>query len=122
MAASLVALAAVWISWRRDIPMPLKGSILLLGTLLATPYGAYDYDLVLLAPVIAWLVLEGIQRGWRSGEKAALAMAWLLPLLGPWVALRSKVTLGPAVLLWLLALAVARALAEIRSAPIPRAS
>jgi arabinofuranan 3-O-arabinosyltransferase len=42
---ALIAAAVVAVAWYRDVPAPAKNALLVLGTLLATPY-LQDYDLV----------------------------------------------------------------------------
>ncbi len=56
-----VAGALVWF-WRSKARYPLKAAALLIGTLLATPF-CLDYDLMLLAPAIAFLALDGLRDG-----------------------------------------------------------
>ncbi len=56
-----VAAALAWL-WRSRAAYPLKAAGLLIGTLLATPY-SLDYDLMLLAPAIAYLCVDGFARG-----------------------------------------------------------
>jgi hypothetical protein len=76
--------ALVWL-WRTSAPFALKAAALLIGTLLATPY-SLDYDLMLLAPAIAFLANDGIQRGYAPHQKTLLAALWLMPLLARSVA------------------------------------
>jgi Glycosyltransferase family 87 len=73
-----VAAALAWL-WRMRASFPLKAAALLIGTVLATPY-VLDYDLMLLAPAIAFLAADGVTRGFASWEKSLLAALWLLPL------------------------------------------
>jgi hypothetical protein len=73
-----IAAALVWL-WRGPAAFALKAAALLIGTLLATPY-SLDYDLMLLAPAIAWLASDGIRRGFAPFEKLMLASLWLMPL------------------------------------------
>ncbi len=77
MAALAVALA--WL-WRSDAPYRLKAAALPIAAILATPY-SLDYDLVVLAPAIAFLAVEGLERGFRSYEKSALALLWIMPMI-----------------------------------------
>ena len=48
--------------------------------MLATPY-TFDYDMVVLAPAIAFIAVDGLARGFGPWEKTALAALWLVPLL-----------------------------------------
>jgi hypothetical protein len=50
------------------------------GALLVTPY-ILDYDMLVLAPAIAFLVAGGATRGFRPYEKSLYAAIWLLPLI-----------------------------------------
>jgi alpha-1,2-mannosyltransferase len=56
-----VAVALGWL-WRTRASFPLQAAALLTDTVLATPY-ALDYNLVLLAPAIAFLAVDGATRG-----------------------------------------------------------
>jgi len=76
--AAAVTAALVWL-WRTTAPYAWKAAALLIGTLLVTPY-SLDYDLMLLAPAIAFLAVEGIRRGFAPFEKTMLAALWLVPL------------------------------------------
>lgn len=73
-----VAAALIWF-WRSNARYPLKASALLIGSLLATPF-CLDYDLMLLAPAIAFLTLDGLRHGFCYWHKTVLAALWLVPL------------------------------------------
>jgi alpha-1,2-mannosyltransferase len=73
-----VAASLVWL-WRGKAAFPLKAAGLLSGALLATPY-SLDYDLMLLAPAIAFLAADGFARGFAPWEKTILAALWIVPL------------------------------------------
>ena len=61
---SLGAAAVVAFVWYQDAPLPLHASVLVLGILLATPFG-YPYDLVLLALPLGLDGLGGVLlHGW----------------------------------------------------------
>ena len=77
---------------------PLKAAALCIGTILATPY-SFDYDMMVLAPAIAFLAADGLRRGFLPWEKTALAALWLVPLVARTVAHASMIPLGvPAML------------------------
>ena len=48
--------------------------------MLSTPY-SLDYDLMVLAPAIAFWASHGLFRGFRNWEKTVLAALWILPLI-----------------------------------------
>jgi len=78
--AAIVALgtALVWL-WRSRAAFALKAAALCLATILATPY-SLDYDMMVLAPAIAFLGADGLSRGFSPWQKTALAALWLVPL------------------------------------------
>jgi hypothetical protein len=109
--AGIVA-ATTWLWWVRA-DSRLKSAALMIGALLATPY-VLDYDMVLLGPAIALLVVHGEERGFRRWEKTALALAWFMPVAARILALLTGVPGGLAGMALLFILVVRRALAEPR--------
>ncbi len=94
-----VALAAALARlWRGAAPYPLQAAALCLATILATPY-SFDYDMMVLAPAIAFLAVDGFVRGFGPWEKTLLAALWLMPLLARSVAMLSLIPLGVPVML-----------------------
>jgi hypothetical protein len=87
IAAALVAL------WRSEAAFALKAAALCIATLLATPY-SLDYDMMLLAPAIALLAVDGIARGFSPYHKTALVALWLVPLIARSVAQATLVPVG----------------------------
>jgi hypothetical protein len=85
--ASLVRL------WRSAATFEVKAAALSIATILATPY-SLDYDMMVLAPAIAFLAVDGIRRGFAPGEKSVLAMLWLVPLFARSVATATLIPLG----------------------------
>ena len=76
---SVVLLAlTVWI-WRQPVRHDVKAGVLILATMLATPY-AFNYDTMLLGPAIAFLVADGLKNGFAPYEKSVLALLWVTPL------------------------------------------
>ena len=89
-----VAVAAALIRlWRADIAFALKAAALPIGTLLATPY-SLDYDLMLLAPAIAFLAADAVARGFAPWQKTLLAALWLMPLVARSLAEATLIPLG----------------------------
>jgi len=110
-----VTLAATlaWL-WRSDAAFELKASALATASLLATPY-VVDYDLVVLAISIAFLVRHGFARGFHDYEISALAAAWIVPLLSRAIAGATGIPLGLIVMLVLYGLTLRRAIAQARA-------
>ena len=105
LAAGLAA-ALVWL-WRGAAAYPLKAAALCLGTVLATPF-TFDYDMMLLAPAIAFFAVDGLARGFGPWEKTALAALWLMPLLARSVAQITLIPIGVPVMLALFILLLRR--------------
>ena len=105
-----VAAALGWL-WRARAAFPIQAAALIIGTILATPY-VLDYDLMLLAPAIAFLVADGIRRGFAPWEKTALAVLWLVPLIARSVAQATLIPLAVPAMLLVFGLLLRRAMAE----------
>jgi alpha-1,2-mannosyltransferase len=97
--------------WRSEAAFALKSAALLSGALISTPY-LLDYDLMVMAPAIAFLVSHGLERGFLPYEKTALAFCWVTPLLTRSLAEHIGLPLGLIALLTLFTLAYRRAVAE----------
>jgi hypothetical protein len=91
-----VASAVAWI-WRRDQPLALRGSVLVVGAILATPY-AFEYDLALLGAAFAWLGWQEYQMG-RTNGLAYLMFCWMALFL---LYRASAAQVGPIILLAML--------------------
>jgi alpha-1,2-mannosyltransferase len=114
-----VAAALTWL-WRSPAAYPLKAAGLLIGSALATPY-SLDYDLMLLAPAIAYLALDGWTRGFAPWEKTALAALWIVPVVARSVAQATLIPLAVPILLLAFALLLRRATSETASGNFQRA-
>jgi hypothetical protein len=105
-----LAAALVWL-WRSSAAYPLKAAALIITAILATPY-SLDYDLVVLAPAIAFLVADGVTRGFAPYQKSALAFLWVMPLVARNVAGWMFIPLAVPAMLAVLALMLHRAASE----------
>jgi hypothetical protein len=108
--------AVVWL-WRRPASHEQKAAGLLIATVLATPY-AFNYDMVVLGPAIAFLVVDGARRGFAPYEISLLALLWATPLVSRDLTLITHAPvaiLAQAAMLGLLILKVARIEARDRS-------
>ena len=118
----VLAAAVIWL-WRRPVTYPLKAAALTLAAVLVTPY-SLDYDLMVLAPAIAFLAAHGFARGFTPYEKTVLAVLWLMPLLARTVGGYAMVPLAVPAMLLLFALVLWRSTGGrallVRSAPLPR--
>lgn len=109
----MVAAAAVvfWVWWR-DMSLPIRASVLVLGTLLFTPH-ALPYEFVLMALPLAWLGWEGHTKGWLPAEQPLLLLGWLLPLFIPALGM-THLQLTPLILVALMVMALRRGRHEFR--------
>ncbi len=114
-AVTLAVAAALGWLWRTRATFPLKSAALLLGTVLATPY-MLDYDLMLLAPAIAFLAADGTRRGFAPWEKTLLAALWLVPLLARSVAQATFIPLAVPLMLLAFGFLLRRAMADVGAA------
>jgi hypothetical protein len=110
--------ALIWL-WRSPAAFPLKAAALCLAAILATPY-SIDYDLMVLAPAIAYLTLDGLARGFAPYEKTALAFLWIVPLVARGVAQATFIPLGVIAMLVVLALVLRKA--QGSRSPVPAAA
>ena len=81
------------------------------AAMLSTPY-VLDYDLVVLGLGAAFLVADGLERGFLPWEKSLLALVWISPLVARTLAEAASLPLGQLGIVVLLALAVRRTLAR----------
>ena len=119
-AVSVAAMAAVlWLT--RAARPHLRSAAVCAAALLSTPY-VLDYDLVLLCLGAAFLVADGLERGFLPWEKSLLALVWLAPLIARPLAEATLFPLGQVAIAAVLALALRRSLALDGRALLPRAS
>jgi hypothetical protein len=112
---ALVAAGAVVVAWRGRAGTAAKGAVLAVAALLFSPF-LLDYDLVLLAIPLAFLVAEGARHGFLPWEKASLALGWALPLIARPVAGITHLAVAPLVCGLILAMVLRRAEAASRAA------
>ncbi len=107
-AVTLAVGAALALLWRSAAAFPLKAAALCLAAILATPY-SLDYDMMVLAPAIAFVAIDGNARGFGPWEKTALATLWLVPLVARSIAEACLIPLGVPAMLAMFVLVVRRA-------------
>jgi Glycosyltransferase family 87 len=99
-AVSAAAVCGTAWAWRSRCDHDLKAALLIIATLLASPH-VLDYDLVILAPAIAFTASAGLAGGFRDYEISLLAAAWLVPLISRTIAGITGIPLGLLTLLTL---------------------
>lgn len=105
---ALLLAAAVFRLWRGTAAPEIKGAGLVIGAVLATPY-AVDYDLVILAPAIAFLILDGLKNGFLSFEKTIFLFAAFAPVIARGIGSATHISLGLLALLALFSVVLRRA-------------
>lgn len=117
--AAVVAYVAVGLvrAQRLSPRGPAEPALLVMAALLGSPF-LLDYDLVILAFPMAWLLGAAIREGFRPWEKLVLLAGFVLPLISRTLALGAHLPVAPLVLLALFRLLLGRA--GIASAPAVR--
>jgi hypothetical protein len=72
--AALVAVA-VCVIWAKPVPFSLKAAALCIGSVMFTPY-VLAYDLCILSIAVAFLVRDGLSRGFLPGERVIMLLCW----------------------------------------------
>jgi hypothetical protein len=105
--ATLLAALVVAAVWRGAAAAELRYAVLVVAGLLASPF-LLDYDLMLLAPAIAWLGAVQRRDGMRPWEATAMAAACIAPLLARPLSEVTGIIVTPAIEAALLAVLAAR--------------
>jgi hypothetical protein len=116
---SVLVMVLVARIWNGRAPPNVKGAVLVIGGLLATPF-LNAYDLVLLALPAAMIASSDVRGMSLPWERSAYLAAWLLPTVAVAIAASVGVPLAPLLLAALLMLAVRRA--APRDASLPTAA
>lgn len=108
-AATLAAIGAtLWLTRWAD--SSLRNAAATAAALISTPY-VLDYDFVLLGIGAAFLIRDGLARGFLSWEKSLLAIVWMAPLFARQLGTVALIPLGQMTAAIVLVLAVRRAVA-----------
>jgi hypothetical protein len=90
---TLVAMSAVaWLASSKERP-ELRNAMVCAAAMLSTPY-VLDYDLLVLLPALAWLYLDGRERGFLPWDLTLMAFIWIAPLVARTFAEWTLVPLG----------------------------
>lgn len=114
LAAGAVATLAL-LTWRSAAPVA-QDAALVAATLVASPF-LLDYDLTAMALPLAWLLRDGVARGFPTGRREAMVALFAAPLLLRPLAMNLTLPLGPFVTTAMLGLV---ATAALRSSPCRR--
>ncbi len=109
--------ALIWL-WRSETDTRAKIAATLTATLLTTPY-CLDYDMMALAPAIAFIVALGLERGFLPFEKSLLTLAFVAPLFARSIATLVPLPFGAAVMIFLLISTLRHLRNESGASPLP---
>ena len=108
IAAAGAACATLWRLQRQSPRSPAEAPATVCAGLLMSPF-LLDYDLTLVAIPLVWLLDRGLRTGFLPYEKAAMAFAFLLPLVSRSAAGAAGVPLAPFAMAAVFALILRRA-------------
>jgi arabinofuranan 3-O-arabinosyltransferase len=74
-AAATIVAVATFVVWAKPVPYSLKAATLCVGSLAVTPY-VQIYDLCVLSIAVAFLVRDGLARGFLPGERIGMLIAF----------------------------------------------
>jgi alpha-1,2-mannosyltransferase len=117
LVAVSAAVAVALFAWRHP-KSPALGPALIAATLLVSPY-MLDYDLLLAAPPLAWLLARGRLDGFRAWEKPVMLAAFVLPLVTRLLAVNLGLAVGPLVLVAFLVIVLRRGGSPVVSSSAP---
>jgi arabinofuranan 3-O-arabinosyltransferase len=78
--AGIITAVVCWV-WARPLPHTLKAAGLCSAAALATPY-VHGHDLCILAIAAAFLVRDGLERGFLPGDRLVMLFSWIVLFLG----------------------------------------
>jgi arabinofuranan 3-O-arabinosyltransferase len=105
--AAVVLALTIWVVWAKPIPFSLKAAVLCIGSAMVSPYFLF-YDLCILSIAVAFLVRDGLSRGFLAGERTVILVCFAALFF-------VQVPIGPVVCVALLLLATRRIVAFDRS-------
>ncbi len=97
--AAVLAFAVAGLVWlqRHAFRGAAEGPAMVVAALLASPF-LLDYDLILLAIPLAWMVREGARTGFLPWEKTTMLLAFVLPAISRTLATQAHIPLAPPVM------------------------
>jgi len=105
--ALCAAAAVAWVWWRPTGAADMRNAVLMAATPLSTAF-IFDYDLMLLAPAIAWLARKSITDGALPYERTTLVAAFLAPFVSRVVGMHTHLLLAPIFITALVAVLIRR--------------
>jgi alpha-1,2-mannosyltransferase len=106
--AALAVFCGLFFLHRRSFRSSAEGPAIAAAALLVTPF-LLDYDLILLAVPLAWILREGHRTGFLSWEKIVCLVGFVLPVISLPVARLAYAPLGPIICTAMFVLVLRRA-------------
>jgi hypothetical protein len=78
--SGIMAAVVCWV-WARPLPHSLKAAALCSAAAMATPY-VHGHDLCILGIAVAFLVKDGLERGFLPGDRLVMLFSWIVIFLG----------------------------------------
>ena len=75
LVVSAAVVLATWVLWVKPVSYNLRAASLCVGSLLVSPYALF-YDLCILSIATAFLVKDGLSRGFLPAERTAILLCW----------------------------------------------
>ncbi|HLZ66971.1 MAG TPA: glycosyltransferase family 87 protein [Aliidongia sp.] len=94
-------------AWWHDLSLPVRAMTLIAATLFSVPVILF-YDLLPMTIALGWLVRDARKTGFLPWEKAALGVAWLIPMVSRGAGISAEIPLGPVATMTLLAFVTIR--------------
>jgi hypothetical protein len=76
LTVAAVVATMVYAVWAKPIPYSLRAAILCIGSVTVSPY-LLGYDLCILSIAVAFLVRDGMSRGFLAGERTAMIICFV---------------------------------------------
>lgn len=92
-AVSVALAVALAVMWRSAADMRLKSAALCVAAVIGTPY-SLDYDMMVLAAALAFVVAYWVERGAPAWAITLAAFVWVVPLVARGVAMVTFVPIG----------------------------
>jgi alpha-1,2-mannosyltransferase len=115
MVAAAAAAGLVWLH-RRAPNCGAEGPAMIVAALLASPF-LLDYDLIILAAPLAWMLREGARSGFLTWEKTILLAAFVLPAVSRLLATDARLPLAPFVMAALFVAILRRGVSAAQAVP-----
>jgi hypothetical protein len=80
LVVAAIITTTICVLWAKPLPHSLKAAALCIGSVIVTPY-ALGYDLLVLSIAVAFLVRDGLSRGFLRNERAVIVICWVFLIL-----------------------------------------